>query len=87
MAIGIPDNEPTPTYKRRVPPGAKVTPPSGFNSPDRIASLKAKARTAALKAKVMQARNGTAHEQHVAHEQHMANVKNNPNKYGKQINY
>lgn len=52
-----------------------------FMNPNAMNNVKMKARRAALKARVLQGKNGTAHEQHLAHEQHVANVKNNPKKY------
>jgi hypothetical protein len=61
--------------------GKKVTPPNGFARNNGVNDIRGKARAAALKAKVLQGKNGTAHEQHLAHLQHMTNVKNNPKKY------
>lgn len=47
----------------------------------KIPELRQGAMGRRMKAKLLQSKNGTAHQQHVAHEQHMDNVENNPKKY------
>lgn len=47
-----------------------------------VNNIRKKARNAALKSRIDNAKSGTPHQQHLAHMKHMANVKNNPEKYG-----
>lgn len=63
-------------------PQKKVTQPKSYFNQNRIANLRKGAMGRRLRAKIMQEKNGTPHQQHVAHEKHMENVKNNPRKYG-----
>lgn len=75
MDRSIPENDPLQKFK----PNNQFGPKFGQNQIDKVRGTALSRR---IKAKAMQAKNGTAHQQHVAHEQHMANVKNNPKKYG-----
>jgi hypothetical protein len=75
---------------RSIPEG--VVPPKlankkpGFMNPNAMNAVKQKARLSALKAKALQGKNGTAHQQHLAHEEHMQHVRNVANKNAKSKN-
>jgi hypothetical protein len=60
-------------------PANMVTKKPGFLNPGAVTSIRQKARNAALKAKVIQGKNGTAHEQHMAHLEHLQHQKNQYN--------
>lgn len=73
MDRSIPENDPL----------QKLKPPQQQQFGQRkISELKQTALSRRIKARAIQARDGSLHQQHVAHEQHVANVKNNPKKYG-----
>jgi len=69
MQRGIPEDDKPFNQPKMVP-----TKTTGYLNTDRLANLKNTATARRLKAKVLQAKNGTAHQQHVAHEQHMQHV-------------
>jgi hypothetical protein len=49
---------------------------TGFLNNKMLNNLKNTATSRRLKARVLQAKNGTPHQQHVAHQQHMQHVQN-----------
>lgn len=48
----------------------------GFSSKDKLTNLRNTATARRLRARVTQAKDGTAHEQHVAHVQHQQHMQN-----------
>ena len=81
---------PKPVGKPKFLQGPDRETPEDENTPNklkpnfqrRIPELRRGAMGRRMKARILQEKNGTPHQQHVAHMQHMANVKNNPKKYG-----